>query len=177
MRITSTLTILSIAALASAHVLRNIATGLCLDVDGDGDMVSGTPLIMTSCHNLRHGDWSIEVVGDKSALIKNTETIGDDEGMCVLFSGDQEENAILLPCFLKEARLNRVKDTSHNRWSFSMMFYGEELALSARYSEGSRVQFLPVKSLQGDRRQYEWSKKPEDTMYKKLYSWMRFQGR
>ncbi|KAF9962448.1 hypothetical protein BGZ72_004816 [Mortierella alpina] len=167
MRFTSTLAILSVAALASAHVLRNVATDLCLDVDGV--MEPFTPLIMTFCDNLRHGDWSIEVVGEKSALLKNTETFRGRD-MCVQFVAGEEENA-------DHAPLNRVENTSRKRWSFSTVVDGEELALSAQYPGISRARFLPVKGLQDDISRYEWSKKLEGTMYKKLYSWMRFQGR
>ncbi|KAF9982114.1 hypothetical protein BGZ75_006501 [Mortierella antarctica] len=81
MRITSTLSILSVAALASASILRNTASDLCLDVDGD--LRDGAPLILTFCDELENGDWSIDVLGKESAIIRNINIVDRKSQFCV----------------------------------------------------------------------------------------------
>ncbi|KAF9281864.1 hypothetical protein BGZ68_006337 [Mortierella alpina] len=172
MRLLSTLTVLSVAALASAKILRNTASNLCLDVETG--FYPGAPLVLWPCDNLYSGDWSIEVRGENSAIIKNNAFFQDNKELCV---GLFKDRAILVQCRNEAVNFKRIANTNPKRWSFSTMIDDREFALiSDTVERGSRLELWPVNELQDDDRRYEWSTSPKKTMYQdQLYAWMRYQ--
>ncbi|KAF9281866.1 hypothetical protein BGZ68_006339 [Mortierella alpina] len=171
MRLTSPLTVLSVAALASAKILRNTASNLCLDAPGE--LKIGSRLTLAPCDKLENGDWSIDVLDEDSAIIRNNKVAGDDLKLCVaLVEGPASSSvAELLWCSVAE-HFDRVRDTNPRRWSFSAMVEGQEVALASDHSE---VRLLPIESLQDGERRYEWTTLSKKTVYQELYSWMRYQ--
>ncbi|KAF9281865.1 hypothetical protein BGZ68_006338 [Mortierella alpina] len=170
MRLTSTLTILSVAALASAKILRNTASNLCLDVRPD--FYPGARLSLSPCDELKNGDWTIEVRGKTSAIIKNNKLYNDKREMCV---GIFEYTPKLVLCHAA-VELERLEDTDRKKWSFSTVSYGEHVVLASGPEDlGSGLEFWPLRFLPDDDRRWEWSTlPPKKTMYQELYSWMRY---
>ncbi|CAO3565270.1 unnamed protein product [Mortierella alpina] len=176
MRLTVTLAALSAAALASASVLRNTASNLCMGVNGGQHPFE---LVLSPCKEVKHGDWVIDVKGDDSAVIRNSKLFEGGHPLCVgTYVSESNKPALTLePCFLATV-FNRVEDTSSKRWSFSTMMAGVELALAPLPFPGHEreVALWPLRHMQGGVRLYEWSTSmPKEPRYQGLYDWMRFQ--
>ncbi|KAF9563398.1 hypothetical protein EC968_004876 [Mortierella alpina] len=171
MRLASTFTILSAAAVASASLLRNLNHNECLDVLGD--VKEGAKLTMITCEYLSHGNWNVRVTGDKTAVI---ETNDGGEKLCI--SSDPNSRLMTLTKCSGLVEFERAPNTSRKYWSF--LTKGEKgpriIATPFDYSRPHNVlYFEDYDAVEDDRIRYLWDVVPQNTMYQKLYSWMRYQ--